>query len=123
MKHDFILTSESVTGGHPDKLCDQVADAIVDGFLMQDPYAQVVAECAAAKGIVFIATRFAAETPVDVTFMARQVTEQEGSTDAHFNARDCAVMSHIQEQSLDYYRIHPRRDERGLDDSAPAEPL
>ena len=60
MKHDFILTSESVTGGHPDKLCDQVADAIVDGFLMQDPYAQVVAECSVR---IPCASTVAASTP------------------------------------------------------------
>jgi S-adenosylmethionine synthetase len=118
MKHEFILTSESVTGGHPDKLCDQIADAVVDHFLLQDPYAQVVSECAVAKGILFIATRFAGQASVDVPFVARQVIQQEGYDDEHFNARDCAVMSHMQEQAPDYYRILPRVDERTLDDAA-----
>ena len=54
MKQDFMLTSESVTEGHPDKLCDRVADAIVDQFLRQDPLSRVVTECAVATAIVFI---------------------------------------------------------------------
>ena len=59
MKQDFMFTSESVTDGHPDKLCDQVSDALLDRFLQQDPFSRVVAECAVSKGILFIAARFA----------------------------------------------------------------
>jgi S-adenosylmethionine synthetase len=61
MKKDFVFTSESVTEGHPDKLCDQVSDAIIDHFLDLDPYARVRAECAVATSILFIAARFASE--------------------------------------------------------------
>ena len=49
MSDDFIFTSESVTLGHPDKLCDQVSDAIVDHFLNQDPDARIIAECAVSR--------------------------------------------------------------------------
>ena len=59
MKQDFMFTSESVTEGHPDKLCDQVSDALVDRFLQQDPFSKVIAECAVSTGILFIAARFA----------------------------------------------------------------
>jgi len=70
---DFMFTSESVTEGHPDKLCDQISDAIVDRFLQQDPYARVITECAVATGIVFIAARFEPNANVDFTNIARQV--------------------------------------------------
>lgn len=53
MKKDFIFISESVTAGHPDKLCDQISDAIVDHFLTVDPYSRVRAECAIASSIFF----------------------------------------------------------------------
>ena len=54
MSDDFIFTSESVTSGHPDKLCDQVSDAIVDHFLRQDPDSRIIAECAVSSGVMFI---------------------------------------------------------------------
>ena len=53
-----MFTSESVTEGHPDKLCDLISDAIVDHFLQKDPFARVIAECAVSTAIVFIAARF-----------------------------------------------------------------
>ena len=54
MKKDFMFISESVTEGHPDKLCDQISDAIVDQFLRRDPYSRAIAECAVSTAIVFI---------------------------------------------------------------------
>jgi hypothetical protein len=51
VKQNFMFTSESVTEGHPDKLCDQIADALVDRFLQQDPLARIIAECAVAKSV------------------------------------------------------------------------
>ena len=78
MKKDFIFTSESVTEGHPDKLCDQISDAIVDHFLQQDPYARVIAECAVATAIVFIAARFYGNASVDFSALARNVINQIG---------------------------------------------
>ena len=66
MKKDFIFISESVTEGHPDKICDQISDAIVDHFLEQDPQARVRAECAVATSILFIAARFVSESKVDI---------------------------------------------------------
>ena len=56
MSNNFIFTSESVTTGHPDKLCDQVSDAIVDHFLNQDPDSRIVAECAVSSGVMFMSS-------------------------------------------------------------------
>ena len=59
MSDDYIFTSESVTLGHPDKLCDQVSDAVVDHFLRQDPDSRIVAECAVSSGVMFISASVA----------------------------------------------------------------
>ena len=67
MSDDYIFTSESVTQGHPDKLCDQVSDAIVDQFLAQDPYSSVEAECAVSSGVMFIAARYASGPGIRVS--------------------------------------------------------
>ena len=58
MKTEFMFTSESVTEGHPDKVCDQISDAILDCFLEQDPHSRINAECAVSNTILFIASRF-----------------------------------------------------------------
>lgn len=97
MKQDFMFTSESVTDGHPDKLCDQVSDALIDRFLQQDPFSRVVAECAVSKGILFIAARFASTASIDIPDVARQVIGQIGYEHADFNARDCTVMTSLVE--------------------------
>jgi S-adenosylmethionine synthetase len=92
-----VFVSESVTAGHPDKLCDRISDAIVDRFLAQDPLARVDAECAVAGGIVFLATRFAARMAPDLVEIARRVIEQSGYNGPEFNARDCTVMTAMHE--------------------------
>ncbi|MFP3869021.1 MAG: methionine adenosyltransferase [Desulfobacteraceae bacterium] len=97
MKRDFIFISESVTEGHPDKLCDQISDAIVDHFLEQDPFARVRAECAVSTAILFIAARLASEVSVDLPNLARQVISQNGYLDADFDARTCSILTSIQE--------------------------
>jgi S-adenosylmethionine synthetase len=97
MKKDFIFTSESVTEGHPDKLCDQISDAIVDHFLRQDPYAQIIAECAASTAILFVAARFKAQASVDFPAVARQVVRQIGYEQAAFDSRTCSVVTSLKE--------------------------
>jgi S-adenosylmethionine synthetase len=97
MKKDFMFTSESVTEGHPDKLCDQISDAIVDRFLQQDPYARVITECAASTGILFIAARFEPNANVDFTNIARQVIEQVGYEQKQFNSKTCSILTSLQE--------------------------
>ena len=97
MKKDFIFTSESVTEGHPDKLCDQISDAIVDHFLQQDPFARVIVECAVATAILFIAARFSADATVDFSGLARSVIHQVGYDQQGFNARSCSVITSLRE--------------------------
>lgn len=106
MARDFIFTSESVTEGHPDKLCDRISDAIVDRFLRDDPYAPVVAECAVAKGILFIAARFADLGGIDLGKVARKTIKAVGYTrQTPFNAATCSIMTSLMPMSdrpLDY---------------------
>jgi S-adenosylmethionine synthetase len=101
MGKDFIFTSESVTEGHPDKLCDQISDAIVDHFLRQDPAAAIIAECGVATAIVFIAARFRANASVDVPNVARQVITQIGYGQPDFNGQTCGVVTSLQEMPQD----------------------
>jgi len=113
MKSDYMFSSESVTEGHPDKLCDQIADAVVDQYLRQDPMSRVLAECAVSNGILFIATRFASTATVDIPEVARQVIRQVGYTGEDFNADTCTVMTSLAELPLTHLD-----DERALEDDA-----
>ncbi|HXY55535.1 MAG TPA: methionine adenosyltransferase [Nitrospirota bacterium] len=97
MKKDFMFTSESVTEGHPDKLCDVISDAIVDHVLQKDPYANIIAECAVSTAIVFIAARFATVANVDYANVARQVISQVDYDQAAFNAKTCSVITSLKE--------------------------
>ena len=97
MRDGMIFTSESVTPGHPDKLCDRISDAAVDAFLRQDPRARAVVECAVATGIVFIAARFAADAVVDLPSLARGVIAEAGYVGEGFDARTCSILTSISE--------------------------
>jgi len=99
MKKDFMFTSESVTEGHPDKLCDLISDAIVDHVLQQDPYAQIISECAVATAIIFIAARFATPVRVDFGQVARQMIGQIGYDQKAFNAKTCSIITSLREIS------------------------
>jgi S-adenosylmethionine synthetase len=93
MIQNFMYTSESVTEGHPDKLCDQISDAIVDHFLTQDPGARVRAECAVAKAIVFIAARFSSTANIDFARLARKVIQRIGYNHPDFNPLTCSILT------------------------------
>ncbi len=93
MNDDFIFTSESISRGHPDKLCDQVSDAIVDQFLRQDRHAGITTECAISSGILFIAARYASVAKVDIPEVARRVIRQVGYPNEVFNADSCSIMT------------------------------
>ncbi|MCX7595643.1 MAG: methionine adenosyltransferase [Fischerella sp.] len=109
MKKDFMFTSESVTEGHPDKLCDQISDAIVDRFLQQDPYSRVITECAVATGIVFIAARFEPSANVDFTNVARKVIDQVGYEHTEFNGKTCSILTSLSELTPDrIYSFHEK---------------
>ena len=113
MNEDFMFTSESVTEGHPDKLCDQISDAIVDHFLQQDPYSRVIAECAVSTAIVFIAARFESSATVDFPSIARQVINQTGYEQQSFNGKTCSIVTSLKELPTDG---HPGKDEREMSD-------
>jgi S-adenosylmethionine synthetase len=93
MKRDFMFTSESVTQGHPDKLCDQISDAIVDHLLARDPHARVRAECAVSSAIVFIAAHFATSAKLDIPHVARKVIKRIGYDQPDFNAKTCSILT------------------------------
>lgn len=100
MTSNFIFTSESVTRGHPDKICDQVSDAIVDHFLKQDPDARIAAECAVSSGVMFISTHYASSaTSIDVSEIARRTVSEIGYPKEIFDANDCTILSSIMDHS------------------------
>ena len=113
MKKDFMFTSESVTEGHPDKLCDIISDAIVDHVLQKDPYANIIAECAVATAIVFIAARFATSARIDYANIAREVISQVDYDERVFNAKTCSVITSLTEMPVGG---SPLVDERTLDE-------
>ena len=107
---DFVLTSTSVTDGHPDKLCDRISDAIVDAFLARDPTARVSAECAIASGIVFLATHSASSGHVDFPAVVRSVLDETGYRDPDFNAETVTVLSSVATGRADASVPHGRSE-------------
>jgi len=103
VSEDFIFTSESVTTGHPDKLCDQVSDSIVDHFVRQDPDARIIAECAVASGVMFISTHYASQAKVDISEIARRVIRDVGYPPAVFDAEACTILSSFMDHTATDY--------------------
>jgi len=100
---NFFLTSESVTEGHPDKVCDQISDAILDNLLVQDPYSRVAVETMVTTGSVHIAGEVTTRGYADVQTIARRVLKEIGYTDPQFgiDADDAGVWISIHGQSQD----------------------
>ncbi|MBZ9685080.1 methionine adenosyltransferase [Clostridium estertheticum] len=98
-----LFTSESVTEGHPDKICDQISDAILDAILEQDPHARVACETAVTTGMVLVMGEITTSCYVDVPKVVRSTIEGIGYTRAKygFDASTCAVITSIGEQSAD----------------------
>ena len=103
MSDRFLFTSESVTEGHPDKIADQVSDAILDACLEQDPYSRVAAETLTATGLVVIAGEITTKAYVDFQILVRGVIASIGYDNAlyGFDSNTCAVISSINKQSGD----------------------
>src|SRR6202451_4132620 len=101
MRH--IFTSESVTEGHPDKMADQISDAVLDAVLTEDPMGRVACEVLVTTGICVVSGEITNKTYVDVPKLARQVIADIGYTDADmgFDAKTCGVLNTIQSQSPD----------------------
>ena len=102
-KRKYLFTSESVTEGHPDKVCDQISDAIVDAILEQDPQARVACETAISTGLVLILGEISTKCYVEIPNIVREVVRDIGYDRAKygFDADTCAVLTSIQEQSPD----------------------
>ena len=98
-----FITSESVSEGHPDKIADQISDALLDEFLKKDPNSRVACETMVTTGLVFLSGEVKSEAYVDVQTVARNVIERIGYTKAEyqFAANSCGVLSSIHEQSPD----------------------
>ena len=98
-----LFTSESVTEGHPDKLCDQVSDAVLDALLTQDPMARVACETSASTGLIMVMGEITTETYVDIDAIARDVVRDIGYTSADmcFDYNTCAVLTAVHAQSPD----------------------
>jgi S-adenosylmethionine synthetase len=101
MRH--IFTSESVTEGHPDKMADQISDAVLDAVLSEDPTGRVACEVLVTTGICVVSGEITTKTYVDVPKLARQVINDIGYTDADmgFDSKTCGVLNTIQSQSPD----------------------
>jgi S-adenosylmethionine synthetase len=99
----LFLTSESVTEGHPDKICDQISDAVLDAIFAQDPNARVACETATTTGLVLVAGEITTTAYVNIDHLVRDTIRQIGytSSDYGFDADSCGVIVSIKEQSAD----------------------
>ncbi len=98
-----FFTSESVTEGHPDKICDQISDAVLDAIIKEDPNARVACECCTTTGLVLIVGEITTESYVDIPAIAKQTIREIGYDNASygFDANTCAVITSINSQSPD----------------------
>ncbi|WP_341279885.1 methionine adenosyltransferase [Paenibacillus sp. FSL H8-0537] len=104
IKGRHLFTSESVTEGHPDKICDQISDAVLDAFLESDPYARVACEVSVATGLVLVIGEISSRADyVDISAIARRTIKEIGYTRAKFgfDSSTCAVLTSLNEQSAD----------------------
>lgn len=100
----FLFTSESVTEGHPDKVCDKISDSILDAYLIQDPAARVAVETLSATGLIVVAGQVTAKgSPVDLQDVVRNQIKEIGydSSEKGFDYQSCAVLTQLDKQSPD----------------------
>ncbi|WP_214627309.1 methionine adenosyltransferase [Paenibacillus agaridevorans] len=104
VKGRHLFTSESVTEGHPDKICDQISDAVLDAFLAADPNARVACEVSVATGLVLVIGEISSKADfIDISSIARKTIKDIGYTRAKygFDSTTCAVLTSLNEQSAD----------------------
>lgn len=104
VKGRHLFTSESVTEGHPDKICDQISDAVLDAFLAADPHARVACEVSVATGLVLVIGEISSKADfIDISSIARKTIKEIGYTRAKygFDSTTCAVLTSLNEQSAD----------------------
>jgi len=99
----FFLTSESVTEGHPDKMCDQISDAVLDAIFEQDPQARVACETSTTTGLILVAGEITTTAYVNIDQIVRETVRQVGYTSSEmgFDANSCGIVVSIKEQSSD----------------------
>ena len=99
----LLFTSESVTEGHPDKMCDAISDAILDALMEQDPMSRVACETASCTGFVLVTGEITTEAYVDIQKIVRETVKEIGydKSEYGFDGNTCAVMVAIDEQSPD----------------------
>ena len=102
-KSKRVFTSESVTAGHPDKICDQISDAVLDAIYAQDPHARVACECACTTGMVLVMGEISTKCYVDIPSIVRKTVCDIGydRPEYGFDGNSCAVLTAIDEQSAD----------------------
>jgi S-adenosylmethionine synthetase len=104
MKSQYLFTSESVTEGHPDKICDKISDAVLDAFLAQDPKSRVAVESLSATGMIIVAGQVTSlAKSIDLQHIVRKEIKEIGydSSDKGFDYNSCAVLSQLDKQSPD----------------------
>nr|WP_330397519.1 methionine adenosyltransferase [Lachnoclostridium sp. An196] len=103
MMEKLLFTSESVTEGHPDKVCDQISDAILDALMAQDPMSRVACETCTTTGLVLVMGEITTKASIDIQKIARDTIREIGYTDAAygFDADTCAVITALDKQSAD----------------------
>ncbi len=114
MSKRYLFTSESVSEGHPDKMADQISDALLDEYIKQDPKSRVAAESMLQTGMVIVAGEMKSTAQVDVEPLVRDVVRDVGytSSDMGFDADTCAVLNALGEQSPDINQGVDREDEK-----------
>ncbi len=100
---NYLFTSESVTGGHPDKICDQISDAVLDAIMAQDPMGRVACETCCTTGMVLVMGEITTTAELDIPKIAREVINDIGYNNAEygFDCNTCAVMTALDKQSGD----------------------
>ena len=99
----FLMTSESVTAGHPDKMCDQISDGILDAIIAQDPQARVACETCAGEDMVMVVGEITTAAKIDIEYIVRQTIKEIGYTnqDSGIDYKNCAVIVKVHQQSPD----------------------
>jgi S-adenosylmethionine synthetase len=120
MSSRFLFTSESVTEGHPDKLCDQISDGVLDAIFAKDPEAKVACETFATTGLVLIGGEIRTSTYVDIPSLARRIIADIGYTKGAYglDAENCSVLNAIHDQSQDIHQgvVRSTAEETGAGD-------